>query len=465
MMVDSSFTISMIHKFVTMLFVLLLFSGCTSVSNKQLELSQQSLKSGDYSGAFDHAAQSLESEIDNLKTQAIFPDISRAAFNDHLSQAKHYEQINQWDAAVQRYESVVSMQGRIEAIQLRLKNFMALEKKISAKEIALIQAILHIQWPDVTAANQHAKGNAAGEHYQRALSHAKVKEYRAAVSEFNRSSQFISCYQDACRLSKKYKLLADQADALRYYKLGETAAARDEYRNASHAFNQALTFIASFRDAGKLARHYKNLADEKDAAIQYAQGLAEARLGHYRLAANAFSNAIGFVSHYKDAQRLLLHYTRLANEEDASEHYSRALGYVDQDEFLMAATEFRKANQFIPGFRDALQQARWADDAIPPEMYQVKRLVMQEIQDHGMQPRWYGHYTQKDFVSMKRGNVIVKQGHYKRHRKEWVYPVYIEMSGVVKDQAGVQHPLATSVTEMFTLYRNEHRQWEAEFKH
>jgi len=465
MMAHSSFTISIIHKVLAVLFLSLLVSGCTSVSNKQLELSQQSLKSGDYSGAFDHAAQSLESEIDNSKTQAIFPDISRAAFNDHLSQAKQNEQINQWDAVVQHYESVVAMQGRIEAIQLRLKTFMALEKKISAKEIGLIQAILNIQLSDVAAANQHAKGKAAENHYQRALSQAKVKQYRAAVSEFNRSSQFVSCYQDACRLSKKYKLLADQADALRYYKLGQAAAARDEYRNASHAFNQALTFIASFRDAGKLAAHYKSLADYQDAAMHYQEGQVEAEMGHYRLAAGAFSQAVRFVANYKDAQRLLLHYTRLANEEDASEHYSRALSHIDQDEFLLAAAEFRKADQFIPGFRDALQQARWADDAVPPDMYKVKELVIHEIQDHGMQPRWYGNYTQKDFVSMKLGHVIVRKGHFKRHRSIWAYPVYIEMSGVVKGHDGVQHPLATSVIERFTLYRNKHGQWEAEFKH
>ncbi len=464
-MIHNNLNILMMTRIIALLFLVLFVSGCVSASNKQFDLSQDSLKAGDYNGAFTHAAQSLEIEIDNEKTQAVFPDLSKAAFNYHLSQSKQNEQNNQWDPAVGHYESVVSMQGRIEAIQLRLKSYVALEKKISAKEMARIQAILDLNAPDVAAANRHAKKSAAAAHYKTALSYAKVKQFRDAVSEFNASSQFVSCYQDACLLSKKYKLLADQGDALAYYNLGKGAASRDEYRNASHAFTQALTFIPAFRDAATLAAHYKGLADHQDAAIQYAQGLAEAEVGHYRLAANAFSSAIGFVYDYKDSQQLLNHYTTLANEQDASLHYNRALNHVDQNNFAQAAREFRQANHFVPGFRDALRQARWADRAVPPDVTRIKDMVIHEIQDHGMQPRWYGNYTQKDFVSMKLGHIIVKEGRYKRHKEVWAYPVYIEMSAVVRGHDGANRPLSTSTTEMFTLYRNKHRQWEAEFRH
>jgi len=455
----------MVGRGLTLLLFSLLVSGCVSASNKQFNLSQDSMKIGDYNRAFDHAAMSLEHEIDNRKTLAVFPNLSKAAFHYHLGQAKQNAQNNQWDQTVQHYDSIASMQSRIEAIQVRLKSFVALERKINAKEMDLVQAVLAITSPDVMDANRDAKRAAAADHYKRALSHANAKQYRDAVREFNTTNQFVSCYQEACTLSRKYRQLADQADALGYYNQAKVAATRGEYRNASHAFAESIKYVPAFRDAGKLAAHYKSLADMQDAGIHYQQGLTEAEAGHYRFAANAFAQSITFVANYKDSQRLLNHYTRLANEEDASNHYKRAFSHVDQEEFLLAATEFRKADQFIPGFRDALQQARRADEAVPPDMYKVKELVIHEIQDHGMQPHWYGNYTQKDFVSMKLGHIIVNKGHYKRHKREWVYPVYIEMSAVIRGHDGVHRPLATSVTEMFTLYRDEHRQWESEFRH
>ena len=464
-MVRNNFIRSMMRRGLTLLLLSLLLSGCVSASNKQFNLSQDSLKVGDYNSAFDHAARSLDHEIDNKKTQAIFLDLSEAAFNYHLSQAKQNAMNNQWDQTVQHYDAIASMQGRIETVQLRLKSYVVLEKKIRAKDMWLIQAVLAITSPDVRDANIDAKNAAAADHYKRALSHAKAKQYRDAVAEFNHTNRFVSCYRDACDLSKKYHRLADKADALRYYNLGLTAASLEEYRNAQHAFNESIKYIQGFRDAGKLASHYKHLADMQDAGIHYQRGLTEAEAGHYRLAAKAFSKAIGFVSDYKESQQLLRHYRRLANETDASAHYNHALSHMDRDEFLLAAAEFRRADQFVPGFRDALQQARWADDVVPPGLYRVKALVIHEIQDHGMQPHWFGNYTRKDFISMKLGHVIVKQGHFKRHRGVWVYPVYIEMSGVLHGHDGVQRPIASSVNERFILYRNKHRQWEAEFKY
>ncbi|MDQ6997319.1 MAG: hypothetical protein Q9M17_01225 [Mariprofundus sp.] len=465
MIIRNSLIRSMINKGLALLVLSLLLSACVSASNKQFNLSQDSLKLGDYNSAFNHAAQSLEHEINNKKTLATFPGISQAAFNYHLSQAKNSAMNKQWDQTVQHYNAIASMQGRIEAIQVRLNAYIALEQKNSAREMDPIQAVLAITSPDVREANRGAKKSAADDHYQRALSLAQSKQYRDAVAEFKHTNSFIRCYRDACILSEKYQQLADKADALRYYNQGQMAASHGEYRNAQHAFSESIKYIPGFRDADKLAAHYRQLANMQDADIHYQRGLAQAEAGHYRLAANAFSRAIDFVTNYKNSQQLFRHYQRLANEDDAAAHYNHALSHLDQDEFLLAAAEFRRADQFVPGFRDALQQARWADALVPPDLYQIKELVIHEIQDHGMQARWYGNYTRKDFVSMSLGHVVVKEGHFKRHRGVWIYPVYIEMSGVLQSHDGVRRPIATSTTERFILHRNKHGQWEAEFRH
>jgi len=77
-------------------------------------------------------------------------------------------------------------------------------------------------------------------------------------------------------------------------------------------------------------------------------------------------------------------------------------------------------------------------------------------------PRWFGHDIDvDDLVTTKLGVIrIADQGSFNRHTLAWRYTVYAEFSGVIKvDDA--PHPIAGSVHQGITLYREQDGSWEA----
>lgn len=449
-----------------MVLTTLIVSACTSTSDKQFKLSQENLKSGNYSAAFDHAAQSLDAEIGNKKTQAIFPQIAKSAFDLHLSQIDIQEESKAWDNAVAHYEGMVSMQGEIESIQRALKAYISEQKKISSEDMAAMQAILDLTWPDIKARHLQARNAAAEAHYQRGKSLASADQYRDAVIAFKAALQFVPYYKDAITLAASFKHKADLADALHYYEVGQEAVEKQAYREAAKAFQDSAQYIADFRDARELANRYNHLANEQDAELHYQRGLDQANQAYYRAAAQAFERANSFVNGYRDSINLYRHYTQLANEDDASRYYKRALNALDQDRFYDAANEFRAANRSVPGFRDALDQAQRAEYIIPPSANTVINLVTQEIYDKGIQRRWFGDNSNAKFISTQLIQVrIQNRGSYNRHQGAWPYQIYIEVSGVVEDNVGNQIPISSAAYEAFILYRGHSGNWDADFQH
>ncbi|TLS75820.1 hypothetical protein FE236_08750 [Mariprofundus erugo] len=440
-------------------------TSCSSASDKQFQLLEQSLKHGDVQAAYDHAVASLTHDISNTKTLMLFPQVSTLAFNAAQSQAELQAHAEQWDQSVENYQLIENMQQQILQIKTRLRAYLTSQKSVPDRLDAQARAIFDIAPPDIHNALENARKQAASFHYDQGRMRADNQDFRSASQHFEKTDHYVPGFRDASALAYRYKQLADKADATYHYGRAETAAQNSEYRHAFEEFAEAVRYVPDFRDARAQAERYRKLADEEDARRYYEQGLRLANAQNYREAAGAFGKSEQFVFGFRDAAQLRDHYTRLANEVEAAEHYQRGVNLLDQTDFQTAAQEFRAANQLVPGFRDALNQAIWAEDVIPPENYEVIRLVSKEVNEHGIPPYWFGpHIESEDLVSWKLGVVrVIQRMEFDRHRRAWHYLMYAEFSGVVRVH-GTAAPDARSVQQEFILYKERDGSWDAKMK-
>ncbi|MBL4775921.1 MAG: hypothetical protein JKY87_07725, partial [Mariprofundus sp.] len=107
-------------KYFIVVALLLLLSGCVSASNKQLKLAQQSMAQGNYTQAFDQAAQSLQSDIANHKAIALFPGIVQNAYSQKQGEIQQHQIRQHWDQAAYGYDRIVSMNYTVQRIQAQL---------------------------------------------------------------------------------------------------------------------------------------------------------------------------------------------------------------------------------------------------------------------------------------------------------------------------------------------------------
>lgn len=441
-------------------------AACTSTSVRQYQLSESSFKQGQYAAAFDHAVQSLQADIHNSQSQLILPEATRAALDHGLMQADQFKRQQQWDQMVREYEQIERMGVQLQAIQHALNLEQQQKRMIPEKELQRIDAIQRLAIPSVNLELDQARGEAAEAHYRQGQQWATAGRYRDAVAAFKRAREYRPGYRDTLTLEARYQRKADLADAQRYYHQGEQAAAGKHYRQAAEAFQTVLSYVPDYRDAATLSVRYKSLADQQDAQRNYQLGLAEARQGHYRDAANAFAQANQFVSGYLDAANLYQHYTRLADEQDAALYYNDGLRYFDQDEFKEAAAAFRKSDEFVPGFRNAREMAEEAEYAIAPRDYRVINMIKKEINEHGAGHRWFKEHSRSRFISMQVDHIrILNVGRYDRLRHEWPYRMHLELSGVVENRAGQHERVSSEVNETFYLYRDRKGRWEIDYSY
>lgn len=458
----------MIHRLLRRPFyclLLLWLAGCSVASNWELRQMNESLKAGDTLGAYNHAAEALRMTIDHREALALFPRINDQAFAAELDRAADLGRNGAWDQAVEQYNTIETMKATRSGLQGKLESYLAEKRSVDADLRVLIDRVLAISGPDVAAAVADARDHAADQYYGRAESLAAGDQYRQASGEFLRSLDYVPGYRDAVAQAAKYKRLADEQDALLNYGRGVAAAARGDYRAAQHAFTAALGFVPDYRDAALLAGRYKQLADQADALLNYQQGEHYASMGDYRAAAAAFTRADGFVPGYRDALHLMHHYSRLADEQEASHHYSEAMNHLNRDEFAAAAEEFRTADRVLPGYMDARRRAHWSERRIAPAPATVQSLVLQEVNEEGVPAGWFGP-GQHGRVEDRRAVAVEIEGrpHYDRGRDGWIYDVDLKLAGRI-DQ-GEQHiPVAAEIDRHMLIHRSGHGAWEAEQLH
>lgn len=408
--------------------ILVSMLGCQSASNKQLELAQASAKIGNFLNAFSQATASLQADIGNYQTIALFPAVSQGAFTQQLNAIEQLKGQQSWDAIAYGYDHIIGMNNQINTLQQSLRVFRT-TTKTSNQNNANMDAFLNIQARHVDQERNLYYGKAAEAHYMQGDRHAASNAYRLAAASFQKTLSFISTYKDAPAKAAKFKHLADLADAQNLYAQGMQAVSYQQHRAAANAFAKALTFIPNYKDAVQLAAKYKNIADQEDALKHYTQGQNLAAQHQYRAAMNSFQQALSFVANYRNSHRLVIKYKQLADEEDAKQQYALAEQYMEQQDFEAAANAFDASRSFVPDFRDSVFMAQKVRSYIPPAHRELKQLI--EASFAGGIPHHYVNYLSntRSIHDVKISNINVRdRGHFDRHGEFWNYMIYVKGS-------------------------------------
>ena len=450
-------------KYFIVVALLLLLSGCVSASNKQLKLAQQSMAQGNYAQAFDQAAQSLQADIANHKTIALFPGIVQNAYSQKQDEIQQHQTRQYWDQVAYGYDRIVSMNQTVQRIQDQLHVYGQTVNTSVSKRQAM-DRLLALRGRAVNQQRDDAYHKAAQAHYIRGKQYVASQQYRQAHGEFRQALSFIADYKDASQQAATSKRLADLADATIYYGQAVAAVNQQQHRAAARAFAKAVSFVADFKDARQLANKYKAIADQEDALAHYSEAQQLAQRHQYRAAAKAFQAALSFVPGYRDAARLRVHYIDLANKADARRNYNEAVSLMDQQDFERAAKAFDRANQFVPAYRDAARLAQQARSFMAPSSYQLQRLVQASV-EHGIPLTWlddvHQGYTEKVRITSVS---VIRRGHFNRHYEYWPYRLRIRGTCELEISKGNEQPMTFDTVVDYRVQRDDFGGWKATFR-
>jgi len=454
---------SLTKQLMIILAVLSLLGGCASSSEKSYRLAEQSMKQGDYSAAFDQAVSSLNAEIGNHKAIALFPELAESAYAQKFTEIEYARSSGELDRVAYGYDRIIAMNQAVAAIRDSLTLYAPRVSVTKAKRQAM-NTLLAMQPHDVSELHDQAYKSAAASHYTNAGSHANAKNYRQASHEYNRALSFIPGYRDAVALAAKTKGLADLADARLYYGQGKQAVQNHQHRAAAEAFARAESFVRGFRNAHVLALRYKDLADREDALASYLEGERLVGDHHYREAAAAFERALSFVPNFRDAAALALHYSDLANREDARRFYIKGERLMDRQDFDQAAQAFDQADHFVPGFRNARALAERARAFIAPGHFELRTLVQESV-EHGIPLRWLHDVHHGYAEDVKVTNIrIIRQGRFNTVYEYW--PYRLQVTGVCDLEVanGEEKKLSFDTVVDYRIFRDDFNEWRATFR-
>jgi len=421
------------------------------------------MKQGDYGVAFDQAASSLRAEVGNHKAIAIFPELAESVYAQKFAEIDQARSAGDLDRVAYGYDRIIAMNKTVTAIRDALALY-APGVSVTKLKRAAMNKLLAMQPHDVTRLHEKAYQSAAASHYTSAGSHADSKNYRQATHEYNRALSFVPGYSDAVALAAKAKGLADLADARIYYGQGKQAAQNQQHRAAAEAFARAESFVRGFKDAHVLALRYKDLADREDALASYLEGERLAGGQHYREASAAFERALSFVPNYRDAHVLALHFSDLANREDARRHYRKGERLMDRQDFDQAAQAFDQADHFVSGFRNARELAARARSFIAPGHFELRSLVQESV-GHGIPLRWLHDVHHGYAEDVRVTNIrIIRQGRFNTVHEYW--PYRLQVTGVCDLEVanGEEKKLSFDTVVDYRVFRDDFNEWRATFR-
>jgi len=450
-------------KYFIVIGCVLLLTACVSASNKQLKLAQQSVAQGNYAQAFDQAAQSLQTDIGNHKTIALFPGIVQHAYTQKLGEIQQHQSRQHWDQAAYGYDRMVAMNQAVQGIQTQLNTY-AQKANTSASKREAMKRLLALSGHDVSAQRDDVYGKAAAAHYVRGKQYVAAQQHRQANRAFRQALTFIADYQDAISLAASSKRLADLADASKYYGQALAAVKQQQHRTAARAFARAVSFVADFRDAAQLAVKYKTMADQQDALLRYNEGHRLAQDHQYRAAGKAFREVSSFVPGYRDATHLSGYYMDLANKEDARQYYSKAMRLMDRQDFSRAARAFDKANQFVAGYRNAREMAAKARSQIAPASHQLQRMVQASVK-YGIPLTWLHDVHQGYTEEVKITSVSVMQrGRFNSRHEYWPYRLHLRGTCELEISESNEQDMSFDTVIDYRVFRDDFGNWKATFQ-
>jgi len=436
-----------------MLVCAFLLGGCATVGERKAKHAEASYAQGDYDTAFDLGYESLVADAWDDRPIRLFPDLVMQVRRLH-DQRIRADGGRDWDSVARSYDRLKLVNKRLKTIQQwhsveRAQGGERFDRNVTEANLERIASLPQTPLePGFRQAHEHA----AQGHYDRATALAATQNFRQAVAEFRTAMRFLPRFRDAEQLALKNEQRANQKDARAAYAQGTSFASAQQYREAQHAFESALSFVPDYRDARVLVVRYKSRADQADAETRYTTALNHAQRGEYRLAASAFAACITFVPNYKDAQQQQQRYTQMANEQEAAEFYEQGLKFMVEQNYVAAEQAFNNANQRVAGFKDASHRARQAHNAIPPQGYEIKRAIAETL-SRDVPLTWlnvrHGH-TEKVQLSELHIEWI---GSYDMRHQRW--PVTVDVAGTCElEQRGREDKhLSFSQTATFNIER------------
>jgi len=448
---------------IILLTMIAMLASCVSVSEQRFRQAQQSMQQGNYTHAFNRAAESLQADMTNYQAMRLLLDVHQNAYTQELNSIEQYKAQKHWDQAAYGYDRIRSMNTSLSQIQQSLRVFRD-SGKVADINWQTVDALLAIQPDRVNSQRNKAYLQAAEAHYIRAKSYLLSNALRQASQEFSKVLSFRNPYKDADSQARRTKHMADEADAQRLYAQGLLDVQQHRYRYAVSAFNEALVFIPNYKNARMLSQKYQLLADQKDALVLYQKGQKLAEHHQYRAAAQAFIATSQFIPSYRDADKLAKHYRQLADRKDARAYYAKGLVYMNQQEFTLAANAFKKANYFVPGFRDATALARKASLLSPPTKPQLRQLVQQSVQ-HGIPLSWLDdvHHGYTEEVSVA-GIEVIRYGRFNQKHEFWPYKIRVYGACKLEVTKTDERQISFDTIVHYRVFRDDFGDWKAVFK-
>ncbi len=364
------------------IFLSLLFCSCASVSQKNTDLAQQNLANQNYDTAFSQVYKALLEDAGNKDAILIFPEAYNKAIQDHNVKLGKAKQDNSLETVADEYDRLVEINDKANEIKMLIEeNYKEILSDNKKKNQFLstitspfsvpkedLKKITDLNIPNLNKEKDIAHEKVSAHFYEEGQLLVKERKLREASSKFGKAYSYVPDYKDAKELEEKYKKMADEAEAHKYYEEGQKLAREKDYRGASNKFNQVHSYVPGYKDARKLEEKYKRMADEAEAQKYYEEGQKLAREQDYKGASRKFREAQSYVQGFKDAEELEETYKRMAFDEEIKN--LRFMGvYIKQGE------KFVEVPRIPPGelYKYNVHQSPMGDD------YNIKSVTRRDL--------------------------------------------------------------------------------------
>ena len=194
------------------------------------------------------------------------------------------------------------------------------------------------------------------------LTYCQDEPLDTLIKEINSSEknkyEYLELHKKLSQLvADKFIILGKKFEELKWFRNAERA-----YYAADRAFSR---YENNYKNSQNKFEQNQNIANENDAEENYKRGVEKLKNAtdetDYRNAASYFANSRKYVSNYKDSIELEKKAIHQADLIAANKSYDRGMAYLKNGtsklNYRNAANEFRKANEYISGFKDSSKLA------------------------------------------------------------------------------------------------------------
>ncbi len=379
-----------------------LIVSCASTSQKHTKRANEAYAKGDVATAFHHTYKAIKTDINNSEALSLFPEIYKKVSDESRKKIDEAKKVKEWVKASDEFKSLETVNEKTSEVidlinahykkqldQFKSKSKEALDStKPLQEKMKEIHDVIRIKVQSITKEKKEVDQKTGEIYYQKGLKFASEKKYREASQAFEFALHYTGSYKEAETLSASYKEMADKEDAEKHYEKAKKFAAEGYYSEAHGELLKTVSFVPGYKDAQTLLVTYKKAADEIAAESCYDLGQTYAKQGLYKDAYTEFEKAIAYVPNYKDAIILKEQYKKLADEKAAEEHYVKGKQYMYDQKYDLSVEEFEKSNDYVTAYKDTLHLIEEANNRILPGEHKIEQAVENCLSEKGIPKKW-----------------------------------------------------------------------------